>query len=502
MLGSTGALAAAAFLLVAPPADARLRDSDRDGLSNRFEKRRSFTSPRRADTDRDGLRDRFEVQTSRTNPRVKDTDRDGLTDRAEVRRFGTNPLLFDTDRDGMGDGLEILLGRNPLTPDDTTAPDTTIGSGPSGTVASGSASFSFSSTETGSTFECRLDSAGWTACSSPQSYSGLANATHSFAVRARDQAGNTDATPATRDWTVNVPPPPPPDTTAPDTTIGSGPSGTVASGSASFSFSSTETGSTFECRLDSAGWTACSSPQSYSGLANATHSFAVRARDQAGNTDATPATRDWTVNVPPPPSSGEPGPIAGLGYQQTFRDDFGTLNRAVWDDHIWYDETPSSAWTGFQEVDANGILHLRTSRNFFWGSGPNDNYPINTVTTQSSGKTFKYGYFEARMKWSGGRGAWPGFWLLSYRHATNPSWPSVNPICSQLGEPVSHCYAGELDVFEGQGSEPQRSTARFTATRAAATASAASRTATTGSLRAPTSRPASTPTGCCGPRRR
>ena len=59
------------------------------------------------------------------------------------------------------------------------------------------------------------------------------------------------------------------------------------------------------------------------------------------------------------------------------------------------------------------------------------------------------------MKWSGGHGAWPGFWLYSYRHATNPAWPSVNPICSQLGEPVSHCYAGELDVFEGQGSEPQ-----------------------------------------------
>ena len=168
-------------------------------------------------------------------------------------------------------------------------------------------------------------------------------------------------------------------------------------------------------------------------------------------------SRTFTVTdvSPPPTSPGEPGSIEGMGYHQTFRDDFDTLNRAVWDSHIWYDELPHADWTGFQQVDSGGVLHLRTSRNFFWGSGPNDNYPINTVTTQSSGKTFKYGYFEVGMKWSKGNGAWPGFWLLSYRHATNADWPSVNSECVKLGEPVSHCYAGELDVFEGQGSEPQ-----------------------------------------------
>ena len=157
-------------------------------------------------------------------------------------------------------------------------------------------------------------------------------------------------------------------------------------------------------------------------------------------------------SVSPPPPSAEPGPIAGMGYHQTFRDDFDALNRAVWDKHIWYDERPPSAWTNFQYAQ-NGVLHLATSRDFSCGSGCT--YPMNTVTTQTSGKTFQYGYFEARMKWSGGHGAWPGFWLLSYRHATNPSWPSVNPVCSRLGEPVAHCYAGELDVFEGQGSEPR-----------------------------------------------
>ena len=58
------------------------------------------------------------------------------------------------------------------------------------------------------------------------------------------------------------------------------------------------------------------------------------------------------------------------------------------------------------------------------------------------------------MKWTGGHGAWPAFWLFSYRHATNPAWPNVNPYCSQQGLPAAQCYSAELDAFEGQGSEP------------------------------------------------
>ncbi len=305
--------------LIPAVSDARQPDSDGDGVADRVETRSLHTNPRKADTDRDKLRDGVETHVTRTNPRLMDTDKDGLTDGFEVRRSKTKPRRFDTDGDRTGDGLELLMGRNPLRPDrpkkklvpdpvppppppvpdpplpvpdpplvpDLLPPDTSISSGPSGTVATGSASFGFTSSEAGSTFECRLDAGAWGSCTSPKAYSGLANASHTFSVRATDASGNADLTPATRTWTVNVPPP---DTTPPNTTINSGPSGTSTSASASFTFTSSESGSTFQCRLDAGSWGSCSSPKAYSGLANGSHTFDVRATDAAANTDATPAS--------------------------------------------------------------------------------------------------------------------------------------------------------------------------------------------------------------------
>ena len=65
---------------------------------------------------------------------------------------------------------------------DTTVPDTSITSGPSGTARSTTASFAFSSSESGSTFECRLDSGAWSACSSPNAYSALRQGGHTVQV--------------------------------------------------------------------------------------------------------------------------------------------------------------------------------------------------------------------------------------------------------------------------------------------------------------------------------
>ena len=89
-------------------------------------------------------------------------------------------------------------------PRDTTPPDTVVTAGPSGAVKSASASFRFSSTESGSSFECSLDGAAFRECSSPKSYSNLKDGEHTFRVRATDAAGNADPAPARRTWTVDT----------------------------------------------------------------------------------------------------------------------------------------------------------------------------------------------------------------------------------------------------------------------------------------------------------
>ena len=94
---------------------------------------------------------------------------------------------------------------------DTTAPQTTIDTSPTDPTASTSASFDLSSSEGGSTFECRIDGGAWGTCTSPRNYTTLSDGSHTFDVRATDVAGNTDATPASYIWLV--------DTTAPSSTI-------------------------------------------------------------------------------------------------------------------------------------------------------------------------------------------------------------------------------------------------------------------------------------------
>ena len=114
-------------------------------------------------------------------------------------------------------------------------------------------------------------------------------------MRAVDAAGNVDPTPAAYTWVVNAAVP---DITPPDTTIDSAPPDPSGTGTASFTFSGTRISGSgvagFECRLDAASFAACTSPQSYSGLADGTHTFQVRAVDAAGNIDPTPATYTWT----------------------------------------------------------------------------------------------------------------------------------------------------------------------------------------------------------------
>jgi large repetitive protein len=110
-------------------------------------------------------------------------------------------------------------------------------------------------------------------------------------VRATDAAGNTDASPATQSWTID----PGADTTPPGTAITTGPPDYTSASTATFAFTSRDPDPVFECSLDSGPWEPCASPTTYIDLAVGLHTFSVRATDEAGNTDPTPATETWRI---------------------------------------------------------------------------------------------------------------------------------------------------------------------------------------------------------------
>ena len=167
--------------------------------------------------------------------------------------------------------------------------DTSITSGPSGFTASPSASFGFSSTREGSTFECSLDDAVFGPCTSPKDYAGLAGGSHTFRVRAIDAAGNADATPAARTWTV--------DTTKPTITI------TTPADGGTYSLDQVANAN-YSCQ-DTAGGSGLKSCQgtvangsAIDAASTGTKTFTVIATDNAGNQHSVTHTYSVVAGVP------------------------------------------------------------------------------------------------------------------------------------------------------------------------------------------------------------
>ena len=228
-------------------------------------------------------------------------------DGARIAKCGPS---FTTETLASGEhSLSVFARSNGHTPDttpaerdfivDTTPPVTTINAGPAGLTNDSTPTFAFSSNETGSTFQCKVDGGAFGPCTSPRQTSNLGDGAHTFYVRAIDQAHNVDATPASRPFTV--------DTTPPSTNITGGPSGLTNDGTPTFSFNSNEAG-TFQCRVDNGSFGGCASPKTTSPLAEGSHTFVVRAADRVGNVDPSPATRSFTVDTRPPNTTITSGP--------------------------------------------------------------------------------------------------------------------------------------------------------------------------------------------------
>lgn len=221
---------------------------------------------------------------------------------------------------GLLDGTHTfqVRGRNVSGPDptpasyswkvDTVPPATTIDQEPPDPSPGASVTFKFHASETNATFECSLMPEGqpdsFSSCTSPRTYSGLADGPYAFRVRATDAAGNLQATPTAYSWTVDNSLA---DTTPPETTITGHPTDPSTSSEVSFSYVSNESGSSFECVLDGAAFSPCSADgASYSGLAAGPHSFQVRAIDPSDNIDPTPAGFSFQVVLAATPLSASP----------------------------------------------------------------------------------------------------------------------------------------------------------------------------------------------------
>ncbi|HEX4735074.1 MAG TPA: endo-1,4-beta-xylanase [Thermoleophilaceae bacterium] len=208
---------------------------------------------------------------------------------------------------------ELAIGSGPAVP-----PETSLAGGRTGATSASDAGFTFSSTDPRAVFECRLGGGAWSPCSSPVSYSGLADGTYTFEVRSKDLAANPDPTPASRSWTVDTQAPAPtiesPTASAVLTDFSPDVAGTAGSATGD---DATITLSVYEgaaaagtplrvltAAVGGGAWTTTVAPD----LPPGTYTLAVAQRDAAGNAGTSgPVTIaiDAPADATPPP---EPAP--------------------------------------------------------------------------------------------------------------------------------------------------------------------------------------------------
>ncbi|HEY5160374.1 MAG TPA: hypothetical protein VII83_04800 [Gaiellaceae bacterium] len=138
------------------------------------------------------------------------------------------------------------------------------------------ATFTFYSTYSDvDAYLCSLDRHAFRSCPITKTYRGLANGKHRFAVKIVSDGAAGPAT--TYIWTIKVRAK---RAKAPATYIHSHPTLTTTATDASFSFSSNDLAATFKCAIDlgaptSTGFSSCTSPATYAGLAPGYHTFTV-----------------------------------------------------------------------------------------------------------------------------------------------------------------------------------------------------------------------------------
>jgi hypothetical protein len=97
---------------------------------------------------------------------------------------------------------ESPFGVSPEGTSNKDAPRTTLRRKPGKKIGDRTPTFRFGSNESGSTFQCRLDGKPFRSCRSPFTTKPLALGHHTFRVRARDDSGKLDPSPASYGFTI------------------------------------------------------------------------------------------------------------------------------------------------------------------------------------------------------------------------------------------------------------------------------------------------------------
>lgn len=138
-----------------------------------------------------------------------------------------------------------------------------------------------------------------------------------------------------------------------------------------------------------------------------------------------------------------PPPLEAPTYRLVFNEDFNSLDAAFEgsEAHTWHE----GVWFNHLHAPLANISVSDSVLSLTWRSGQ-DSPETSLSTFSRHGRethAWRYGYFEARMKWNVVNGAWPAFWLIPIEDAEGRS------TYNGLRE------SGEIDIFEGQGDQPE-----------------------------------------------
>jgi beta-glucanase (GH16 family) len=137
----------------------------------------------------------------------------------------------------------------------------------------------------------------------------------------------------------------------------------------------------------------------------------------------------WALGLALLAGFGAAPPAAAAGWKPVFREYFDgtTLNRNTWYTRYIYkngtldrlNQDQQVYRDGNHHVVAGGVLSLVATK--VWFDGRANAYESGMIRSR---QTFRYGYFEARIKLPSGRGLFPAFWLNSdYGPDNRLEWP-------------------------------------------------------------------------------